>query len=377
MLACAEEVPPMRAIALVLCFTAVMFGQSAPTTSLSGTVADPSGSLVPNAAIELTNVATRWTRNTTTDAQGHFLFTLVPPGRYDLQVTATGFTVLRQQGFSLDVDVPVNLPLKLAVAGASTSITIQEDAPMVDSQTGTVRQVVGEQYIQELPLEGRNAAALVYMAPGTVLGKGTDTAVYATNGDNLAISANGTMGNQVSYKLDGSSHQDNINNLNAGFPNPDALSQFSVETNNFDARYGGSGGAVVNIVTRAGTNAMHGTLFEFLRNGDLNARNFFAPQQDAIKRNQFGGTLGGPIRQDKLFFFTSYQRTLLSNITYGNTAFVPSAAERTGDFSAKTGTIKDPTTGATIPGKIIPAPLLSPIALAMMAHIPATDDPGG
>src|SRR5215831_5700352 len=129
----------MRLPVLQVFLATVIFGQSAPTTSLSGTVADPSGSLVPNAAIELTNVATKWTRNTTTDSQGHFLFTLVPPGRYDLQVTAAGFNVLRQQGFSLDVDVPVNLQLRVAVAGAATSITIQEDAPMVDSQSGTVR----------------------------------------------------------------------------------------------------------------------------------------------------------------------------------------------------------------------------------------------
>jgi hypothetical protein len=367
----------MRTIALALCLAAVSFAQSAPTTSLSGTVVDPSGSFVPNAAIELTNIATRWTRNTVTDTQGRFLFTLIPPGRYDLQVTAAGFTSLRQQGFSLDVDVPASFQLKLAVAGSATSITIREDAPMVDSQSGTVRQVVGEDYIQDLPLEGRNAAALVYMAPGTVLGKGTDTAVYATNGDNLAISANGAMGNQVSYKLDGSSHQDNINNLNAGFPNPDALSQFSVETNNFDAKYGGSGGAVVNIVTKSGTNQIHGAAFEFLRNGALNARNFFGTQKDALKRSQFGGTIGGPIKKDKLFFFASWQRTILSNITYSNTAFVPTDAERTGNFSAKSGTFKDPTTGVAIPSKIYPANLLSPIALAMMPHIPTTSDPTG
>src|SRR5215469_4690886 len=189
------------------------------------------------------------------------------------------------------------------------------------------------------------------MARGTVRGKGIDTSTYATNGDNLAISANGTMGNQVSYKLDGSSHQDNINNLNAGFPNPDALSQFTVETNNFDARYGASGGAVVNIVTKAGTNSVHGSAFDYLRNGDLNARNFFAPQQDAIKRNQFGGTLGGPIKRDKLFYFGSWQRTILSNITYGNTAFVPTAAERTGDFSGLK-TINDPSTGKPFPGNV-------------------------
>src|SRR5690242_14975142 len=367
----------MRFLALTLILADAMFAQSAPTPSLSGTVADPSGSLLPNARIALTNTGTRWMRTYYTDNQRRFLLTLVPPVRYDVQVTASGFATLLEQNSALDVDVPVNRPLKLAVASSSTSITIMEDAPMVDSQTGTVRQVVGEEYIQDLPLEGRNAAALVYMAPGTVVGKGTDTATYATNGDNLAISANGTMGNQVNYKLDGSSHTDNINNLNAGFPNPDALSQFTVETNNFDAKYGGSGGAVVNIVSKSGTNAIHGTVFEFLRNGALNARNFFGTQKDALKRSQFGGTIGGPIQRDKLFFFGSWQRTILSNITYTNQAFVPTAAERMGDFSAKTGTIKDPTNGQTICSKIIPAQLLSPIALAMMPHIPTTPDPTG
>jgi Carboxypeptidase regulatory-like domain len=346
-------------------------------TSLSGLVLDPSGSAVPNALLDLSNARTGFTRHTATDSQGRYQFTLVPPGRYDVAVTAPGFSAVRQQGITLDADVPASLRFTLRVATAEASITIEADAPMVDSQSGTVRQVVGEQYIRDLPLEGRNAAALVYMAPGTVLGKGTDTATYATNGDNLAISANGTMGNQVSYKLDGSSHQDNINNLNAAFPNPDALSQFTVETNNFDAKYGGSGGAVVNIVTKSGTNSIHGSAFEFLRNGALNARNFFGTQKDALKRSQFGGTLGGPIRKDKLFFFGSWQRTILSNITYTNTAFVPTDQERTGDFSAKSGVIKDPITGVPYQGKVIPAQQLNPIALAMLPHIPRTSDPSG
>jgi hypothetical protein len=121
----------------------------------------------------------------------------------------------------LDADVPATLRLTVSVAASVTQITIKEDAPMVDAQSGTVRQVVGEEYIQDLPLNGRNAAALVYMAPGTVIGKGTDTATYATTDDTLAVSANGTMGNQVAYKLDGASHQDNITNLNAAFPKTD------------------------------------------------------------------------------------------------------------------------------------------------------------
>ncbi len=364
------------AVSLFL-FSTVAFAQSAPMTSLSGTVVDPSASVVPDAVLDLTNPGTGWTRHTTTDSQGRFQFSLVPPGRYDLTIAATGFTNMRQQGIGLDADVPATLRIALTVATSQTSITIEADAPMVDSQSGTVRQVVGEQYIQDLPLEGRNAAALVYMAPGTVVGKGTDTATYATNGSNLAISANGTMGNQVSYKLDGSSHQDNINNLNAAFPNPDALAQFTVETNNFDAKYGGSGGAVVNIVTKSGTNAIHGAAFEFLRNGALNARNFFGTQKDALKRNQFGGTIGGPIKKDKLFFFGSWQRTILSNITYTNQAFVPTAQERTGDFSGKATAIRDPVTGVAYLGKVIPASQLSPIALAMMPHIPTTTDPTG
>jgi hypothetical protein len=366
----------MKTLALLLASALSALAQVAPTSSLSGTVADPTGSFIPNAAVTLTNSGTHWSRNVATDTQGRFQFTLVPPGAYEIQVTADGFAPLHQQGLHLDVDVPATLRLALSVASAATTITIQADTPMVDAQSGSLHQVVGEQYIEDLPLNGRNAAALVYMAPGTVLGKGTDTATYATNSDTLAVSANGTMGNQVSYKLDGASHQDNITNLNATFPNPDALSQFSVETNNFDARYGGAGGAVVNIVTRSGTNQIHGAAFEFLRNGDLNARNFFAPQQDAIKRNQVGGTLGGPIKKDKLFFFTSYQRTILSNITYGNTAFVPTDAQRTGNFTGKA-TIKDPATGIAFPNNTIPSSLLSPIALAMMPHVPTSADPTG
>ncbi|HLH15671.1 MAG TPA: carboxypeptidase regulatory-like domain-containing protein [Bryobacteraceae bacterium] len=368
----------MKALRLLawFVFASPLFAQSAPTTSLLGTVVDPTGAAVPSAVLELTNAGTNWTKKTESDAQGRYLFTLVPPGVYDLSVSASGFAGFRQRAIRLDADVPATVNLSLAVAGTTTAVTIQAEAPMVDAQSGTVRQVVGEDYIQQLPLQGRNAATLVYMAPGTVLGRGIDSGTYATNSDTIAVSANGAMGDQVSYKLDGSSHTDNLNNLNAGFPNPDALSQFTVETNNFDAQYGGSGGAVVNIVTKTGTNAIHGSAFEYLRNGDLNARNFFAPQQDAIKRSQFGGTIGGPVKRDKLFYFGSWQRTILSNITYGNTAFVPTAAERTGDFTGQK-TIKDPVTGIAYPNNVIPASQLSPIALAMMPHIPTSADPTG
>jgi TonB-dependent Receptor Plug Domain. len=151
---------------------------------------------------------------------------------------------------------------------------------------------------------------------------GTTTAGYANTDETIAVSVNGARGNEVNYKLDGASHMDNVTNLNAAYPNPDAIAEFSVQTSNFSAQYGSASGAVVSMVTRSGTNTLHGTLFEFLRNDTLNARNFFATQRGNLKRNQFGGTLGGPVVKNRLFFFGTYQGTPSRSTTYSNVAFV-------------------------------------------------------
>ncbi len=361
---------------MLLFFEGSAFAQSAPSSSLSGVMMDASRAAVANAAIELVNADTRVKRADTSDAQGRFRFSPVAPGVYDLTVSAPGFATTMRKQIKLDVDVPVTLRVGLSVAGSTQEVTVNAETPMVDAESGTLRQVVSEKYIQELPLNGRNAATLIYMAPGAVAGKGTDVGTYATTSDTIAVSVNGTFGNQVAYKLDGATHQDSISNTNAAFPNPDALSEFSVQTNNFDAQYGGSGGAVVNIVTKSGTNQLHGGVFEFLRNGAVNARNFFAPQADALRRNQFGATMGGPVKHDKLFFFTSYQGTLLGNITYGNSAFVPSAGQKGGDFSGGKA-VTDPTTAKQFAGNLIPASRISPIAAAMMPHVPTAVDASG
>ena len=369
----------MRNAFVIAVFSLARFAalaQVTPATTLSGTVVDATGASVPSAAIELTNTDTHFTKRTETDTQGRFLFNLVPPGAYDLTVTAKGFSTYNQRGITLDVNVPASVRVTLAVSGTTEQVTVHANAPMIDTESGTLRQVVSQKYIQDLPLNGRNAAALVYMAPGTVTGKGQDTATYASTSDTIAVSVNGTYGDQVSYKLDGATHQDSITNLNAAFPNPDALAEFSVETNNFDARYGGAGGAVVNIVTKSGSNTMHGSLFEYLRNGDLNARNFFAPQQDALKRNQFGGSVGGPVLRDKLFYFGSYQGTTINNTTFGNTAFVPTAAQRQGDFSGMK-PITNPATGKQFDGNQIPSSLISPVSAAILQKVPASTDPAG
>jgi len=361
-------------IPLTLTLSPELIAQVAPTTRLSGEVVDSSAAYVPGAQVDLVMSGTQFTRHTITNGEGWFVFDLVPPGNYELNVSANGFAAFHQSGIQLDVNVPANLKVRLTVRGAVQQVNVIENAPMIDTESGALRQVVNERYIHEMPLEGRNAAALVFMAPGTVTGKGTDRATYASTSDTIAVSVNGTYGNQVAYKLDGATHEDNITNLNAAFPNPDALAEFSVETNNFDARYGGSGGAVVNIVTKSGTNSLHGSLFEYLRNGALNAKNYFASQKDALKRNQFGGSIGGPIVHDKLFYFGSYQGTTIATTSNANTAFVPTDAQRRGDFSAVKNQLVNPFTKAPFPGNQVP---VSSFASALFAKIPTSSDPTG
>jgi len=363
-------------LAATLLTGAVMWSQVVPTASLAGNVTDPAGAVVPSVTVELLNTATQVSKTVVTDQQGRYQFNFLPPGRYDLSASAPGFAKYRQTGITLDVNAPATANVQLTVQSAQQEVTVEANASMVDTESGTLRQIVGEKYVGNLPLNGRNAATLVYMAPGTVPGKGEDTGTYATTSDSIAISVNGTYGDQVAYKLDGAPHDDPITNVNATFPNPDALAEFSVQTNNFDARYGGAGGAIVNIVTKSGANQLHGSLFEYVRNGDLNARNFFAAQQDALKRNQFGGTIGGPILKNKLFYFASYQGTTINNVTYGNTAFVPTAAERTGNFAGLKA-ITNPATGRAFPNNQIPAGSISALSSAMLAKIPAPADPTG
>ncbi|MGH9436988.1 MAG: carboxypeptidase regulatory-like domain-containing protein [Terriglobia bacterium] len=355
---------------------AMLLCQVLPTASVRGTVTDPSGASIPAASVRLVNTGTQISKLIETDTQGRYLFNLLPPGTYSLHVSASGFASYNQTGIILNVNAPASVNVHLQLKSASQEVTVSANAGMVDTESGTIHQVVNEQYLENLPLNGRNAADLVYMAPGTVPGKGEDTGSYATTGNSIAISVNGTYGDQVSYWLDGAPHNDPITNVNAIFPDPDALAEFSVQTNNFDARYGGSGGAIVNIVTKSGTNHIHGSLFEYVRNGDLNARNFFAAQHDQLKRNQFGGTIGGPILKNKLFYFLSYQGTTINNVSFGNTAFVPTAAERQGDFSDLKA-ITNPATGNKFSGNAIPPAAISPLSAAILAKVPASSNPSG
>lgn len=373
-LSCLAQCVLLFLVVVGLVAPSALLAQIVPTATLTGSVTDPSGALIPSATVQLVNISTHVAKETTADAQGRFLFSFLQPGSYELNVSAPGFSGYRQTGITLSVNQPATVNVRLAVHSSATEVVVKSNAEMIDTQSSTLHQVVGRQYLENIPLNGRNAATLVTMAPGVVTSPGEYNDSYANSGNEVAYSVNGTYGDQVSYNLDGAPHEDLISNLNATFPNPDALAEFSVQTNNFDARFGGVGGAVVNIVTKSGTNQIHGTLFEYVRNGDMNAINYFANKQDALKRNQFGGVIGGPILKDQLFYFASFQGTTINNVSEGNTAFVPTAAERQGIFPT---VVKDPTTGHAFANNTISPTLFNPLSANMLPHIPTTSDPTG
>jgi Carboxypeptidase regulatory-like domain len=302
-------------------------------------------------------IATGLTREATTAGDGGYIIPLLPPGIYSLVAEASGFSRFEQRGIEVRANVSSTVPIVLELGSATQSVTVEANAELVDTRSGTLGQTVDEQRVSDLPLQGRNAATLVLLAPGTVdlqtvnaRGKG-DASQSSSYPGIQAISANGSRGDGVNYQLDGGSNLDHYTNVNNPFPNPDALQEFSVQTNNYSAEYGRTYGAVVNIVTKSGTNQIHGSAFEYIRNGAMNARNFFAPVGDKLKRNQFGGTLGGPIIKDKLFFFGTYQGMQLANDAGGNTTFVPTAAQRAGNFSSISQQLVDPATNLPFPGK--------------------------
>ena len=355
-----------------------------PTGTISGTVVDSSGAPVPTARVITVNTATGLSRETNTASDGGFVFPLVPVGPYTVSVEAAGFRRFQQRNITIATDVNVTVPVTLQVGDVAETVTVEARAGLVETRSGTLGQVVNQQKIVELPLNGRNAATLVLLSPGTAdLGaansRGAGDVTHSADYPGAqAITSNGSRSEGVNYFLDGASNQDPWTNVNNPFPNPDALEEFSVQTNNYSAEYGRASGAVVNIVTKSGTNKLHGSMFEFLRNGAMNARNFYAPVPDHLKRNQYGATIGGPIIKDKLFFFGSYQGMQVRNISTGNTAFVLTPAQRNGDFSGTTRQLVDIANGnRPFPGNIIPPSRIDPATTKLLPLIPVSTAPDG
>ncbi|MDQ6704764.1 MAG: TonB-dependent receptor, partial [Acidobacteriota bacterium] len=348
--------------------------------TLGGTVSDPAGGAVPDATVTIRNQETGYTKSIHTIADGQFLFPATPLGSYKLTVEKPGFSTYVQNGLTLSLDQVANVPVMLRVGDVSQQVTVASDAEMLNTRSASVGQLVDQQSIVDLPLNGRQPQALLFLAAGTVDETGKYCLVNCQGGaypGEQDANVGGGGPRSVNFQMNGAGHNDTYLNTNLPFPNPDAVQEFNVQTDNLSAQYGLGAGAIVNIVTKSGTNALHGTLFEFVRNGDLNARNFFAPRQDTLKRNQFGGSVGGPILKDKLFYFGTYQETPTRSAAQGRVAFVPTPAERGGDFSEIAAPLRDPATGMPFPNNQIPSSLFSAPALKLLQTIPVPNGPNG
>ncbi len=296
-----------------------LMGQSSGTSGLTGTVTDPSGAAVPNVMVTLTSNATAQVRTATTGSDGTYKFSLLPPGDYKIRFSASGFKTAEVGSVILNVTETPALDRTLEVGAQTDQITVEAAAEVLQTESSTLGTVVSSQAINDAPLASRNYTQILNMSAGatsglndaTALGKGT-----------LDMSVNGAAPEQNNFQMDGVSV---INAFGAGLakdcgiyvgiaiPSPDAIQEFKVQTSTYDASYGRNPGANVNVLTKSGSNAFHGTLFEYIRNEDLDANGFFVNAEGGgkqiLRQNQFGGTFGGPIKKDKLFFFGSYQGT--------------------------------------------------------------------
>jgi hypothetical protein len=363
----------------VIGFFLTSVGVLAQTSQINGTIRDASGAAVQGAAIQATQTATGVVRTTASGADGGYVFPNLPIGPYLLEVTKEGFNKYAQSGIVLQVDTQPTIDVSMKVGAVSEQVTVEANAAQVETRTTAIGGVVDNKQIMEMPLNGRDAHELVFLA-GMATNPGDGSMNSIRNYPTVVISVAGGNGDGVSYLLDGVIHQDPYNSLSLPLPFPDALQEFKVETSAAPAQYGYHATATVTAVTRSGSNEFHGDLFEYVRNGDLNARDFFAVKRDTLKRNQFGGTVGGPVKKDKLFFFGGYQRTSLRSDPVQNTAFVPTPAMTQGDFSASPVRLKDPRdpTGQTFfSNNQIPVSLLSPVAQNIVKTFPTPLDSSG
>jgi Carboxypeptidase regulatory-like domain len=270
-----------------------------------GTVTDASGSAIVGATVLLVNTATNVTRDTTTNSSGEYMFLEVPVGAYEVDVNQTGFKKFARKDIVLDLNAVVSVDIALQVGGSTETVEVTGEPPVIDTTTTQLGAVVNSRDVTELPLNARDTYQLLQLQPGVQSQLGNDL-FYGSDKPGV-VTVNGGRGRSNNYSVNGGDGNDLFANLPAVQPSPDTIEEFRVITNSFDAEYGRNSGAVVNVVTKSGTNSFHGSVFEFFRNKDLNAKGFYDPVKPDFQQNQFGATLGGPIKKDKTFFFASYE----------------------------------------------------------------------
>lgn len=344
-------------LAIMLAFGATLLVAQDTTGSIQGTVTDSSGAAIPDATVKATNTATGISQNATSDAQGRFRVAQLPIGPYDLQAEKMGFKTALRKGVEITVGSQLVADFSLTVGEVTQSVTIEGQVAQVETTSATISNLVSQTQIRDLPLNGRNYEQLILLAPGTATIASTSHTLFYGNSNSFSVA--GSRPNGQAILLDNTDMQNPWNRGGGAGTlgtalGVDAIAEFQTLTNTYGAQFGGSG-AVVNSVSRSGTNSYHGSAYEFLRNDAMDARNFFAAAKPPLRKNQFGGTLGGPIKKDKMFFFLNYESIRLT-LGEAQVATVLDAQARTGLMPNAAGTYVPVGAGANngIPTQMLP-----------------------
>jgi hypothetical protein len=336
------------AVASAILLTGLPLAAQVTSTSIVGTVTDTTSAAVPNATVTVTDLDRNQVKKVQSNAQGAYRVDFLQPGNYQLEVELPGFKRYVQKGIVLNVGVPATLDVALNPGEVAESIEVTSAAPLVNTTNAEIGSTIDKQEIVELPLVNRNAYALLDLTPGVQTN--SQTTSFGAPAQRTLINGGQDNGSgSANYFLDGAPNMTGLNNIGNSLPNPDALQEFRVQTSNYGAPYGRFASGVINAIVRSGTNTVHGSAFEFIRNTALNARNWGSSPtlpKAPLHRNQFGATVGGPIFRDKTFFFGSYAGLRQTSATFFNSAVLPTAAELSGDFRNSAVKPVDPLTNA-------------------------------
>ncbi len=329
----------LRALVILGCVWLLASGtswaQAVAGSQIAGVVRDSGGGVLPGAEITATKTDTGMTRTVFAGPDGAYVIPNLPVGPYQLKIVLQGFQTYLRDGIVLQVNSNPIVDVTLSVGALGEQVTVTAGTAMVETRSTGVGQVIDNERVMEIPLNGRQATELIFLS-GLATSAPAGDLNTNKNYPTVTISVAGGQANGMTYIMDGGTHNDPFNNLNLPTPFPDAIQEFKVETSSLPARYGHHAASAVNVVTKSGTNSFRGNVFDFVRNYRFNARNFFAPQRDSLKRNQFGGTVGGPLIKDKVFFFAGYQGRIEKSNPAETVSFVPTQAMLNGDFTGIT-----------------------------------------
>jgi carboxypeptidase family protein len=395
---------------MVLCCAVQLFGQGTGGRIL-GRVADPSGAVLSSVKVIATNDATGITHDALTNDSGDYVFPDLPVGTYSLAFDLTGFKKAIRHGITLDVNQVITLNMAMQLGAAQEVVDVTSEAPLVETSSTQLGAVVNNRSVNELPLNARDTYQFLQLQPGVQSQLGSSGGTFYGSDDAGAVSVNGGRGRANNFSVNGGDANDAFVNLPTIQPTPDAIEEFRVISNTFDAEYGRNSGAVVNVVTKSGTNQWHGDIYEYFRNTVLNAQGFFNTVKPQENQNQFGGTFGGPLKKDRTFFFVSYEGRRVRQGISGQTVIVPNSQERAGNFTNDTqfsGSITDqfaadalngrpgcttainalggatPAAGANwggpggvFPTNVIPTACQDPVAINLLRFVPGANRPDG